>query len=78
MLTGTLFSGMDPSIEDIWQGIWWTWVTVATAGYGDVVPQSAAGKVCGAIVIMFGAGFFSLLTASFSAYFISRGEVEIE
>jgi voltage-gated potassium channel len=27
---------------------------------------------------MFGVGFFSLLTASFSAYFVSRGEVEIE
>ena len=32
----------------------------------------------GAIVILFGVGFFSLLTASFSAYFVSRGEIEIE
>jgi voltage-gated potassium channel len=78
LMSGLLISGIDPSIEDIWQGIWWAWVTVATVGYGDVVPQSAAGKVFGAIVIMFGLGFFSLLTASFSAYFISRGEVEIE
>jgi voltage-gated potassium channel len=30
------------------------------------------------VVILFGVGFFSLLTASFSAYFVSRGEVEIE
>jgi voltage-gated potassium channel len=78
LMSGLLISGIDPSIEDIWQGIWWAWVTVATVGYGDVVPQSAAGKVFGAIVIMFGLGFFSLLTASFSAYFITRGEVEIE
>jgi voltage-gated potassium channel len=34
--------------------------------------------VFGAVVILFGVGFFSLLTASFSAYFISRGEIEIE
>ena len=38
----------------------------------------AAGKVFGAVVILFGVGFFSLLTASFSAYFVSRGEIEIE
>jgi voltage-gated potassium channel len=78
LMSGLLIAGIDPTIENVWQGIWWAWVTVATIGYGDIVPQSTAGKVFGAVVILFGVGFFSLLTASFSAYFISRGEVEIE
>ena len=78
LMSGLLMAGIDPSIENVWQGIWWAWVTVATVGYGDTVPQSAAGKMFGAVVILFGVGFFSLLTASFSAYFISRGEMEIE
>jgi voltage-gated potassium channel len=78
LMSGILIAGIDPSIENVWQGIWWAWVTVATVGYGDTVPQSAAGKVFGAVVILFGVGFFSLLTASFSAYFVSRGEIEIE
>lgn len=78
LMSGLLIAGIDPGIEDVWEGIWWAWVTVATVGYGDVVPESVAGKVFGAVVILFGVGFFSLLTASFSAYFISRGEVEIE
>ena len=78
LMSGLIIAGIDPSIENMWQGIWWAWVTVATVGYGDVVPQSVAGKVFGAVVILFGVGFFSLLTASFSAYFVSRGEVEIE
>ncbi|MDB4575666.1 potassium channel family protein [bacterium] len=78
LISGLLMAGIDPAIENVWQGIWWAWVTVATVGYGDMVPQSTAGKVFGAVVILFGVGFFSLLTASFSAYFVSRGEVEIE
>jgi voltage-gated potassium channel len=78
LMSGLLIAGIDPGIEDIWQGIWWAWVTVATVGYGDTVPLGTAGKVFGAIVILFGVGFFSLLTASFSAYFVSRGEIEIE
>jgi voltage-gated potassium channel len=78
LMSGFLIAGIDPTIDSVWQGIWWAWVTVATIGYGDVVPQSTAGKVFGAIVILFGLGFFSLLTASFSAYFVSRGEMEIE
>ena len=78
LMSGFLITGIDPSIENVWQGIWWAWVTVATIGYGDIVPQSVAGKVFGAVVILFGVGFFSLLTAGFSAHFISRGEMEIE
>ena len=78
MMSGLIIAGIDPAIENVWHGIWWAWVTVATVGYGDTVPQSVAGKVFGSIVILFGVGFFSLLTASFSAYFISRGEAEIE
>jgi len=78
LMSGLLIAGIDPSIENVWEGLWWAWVTVATVGYGDIVPQSAAGKVFGAVVILFGVGFFSLLTASFSAYFVSRGEIEIE
>ena len=78
LMAGLLMAGIDPNIENVWQGIWWAWVTVSTVGYGDTVPVSTAGKILGAVVILFGVGFFSLLTASFSAYFVSRGEVEIE
>ena len=78
LMAGLLIAGIDPNIEDVWEGLWWAWVTVATIGYGDTVPTSGAGKVFGALVILFGVGFFSLLTASFSAYFVSRGEIEIE
>ena len=78
LISGLIMAGIDPAIEDVWQGLWWAWVTVATVGYGDIVPESTAGRVFGSLVILFGVGFFSLLTASFSAYFVSRGEVEIE
>ena len=78
LMSGLLIAGIDPNIENVWQGIWWAWVTISTVGYGDTVPLSVAGKVFGAVVILFGVGFVSLMTAGFSAYFISRGEVEIE
>ncbi|HFD79173.1 MAG TPA: ion transporter [Gammaproteobacteria bacterium] len=77
VMAGLLIAGIDPSIHSVWDGIWWAWVTVATVGYGDIVPHSPAGKIFGAILILFGVGFFSLLTANFSAYFVARGEKQI-
>ena len=77
-IAGVLMAGIDPAIKTPWDGIWWAWVTVTTVGYGDVVPVSIAGKVLASILMLFGLGLFSLLTASISVFFISRSEEEIE
>lgn len=77
VMAGTLIAGIDPGIDTAWDGIWWAWVTVSTVGYGDIVPESPAGKIFGAVLILLGLGLFSLLTANFSAFFISREEDKV-
>lgn len=74
IIGGIMIAGIDPAIGSIGKGLWWAWVTVTTVGYGDVVPSSDAGKLFGAFLILLGIGLFSLLTASFSAFFISKEE----
>ena len=74
IFSGIFIAGIDPAIDSLWDGIWWSWVTVTTVGYGDIVPSSAAGKIFGAILILLGIGLFSLLTANFSAFFINKEE----
>ena len=70
-------AAIDPAIETFWDGIWWAWVTVTTVGYGDLVPESPQGKVFGGLLMILGLGLFSLITASFSAFLISREEEEM-
>lgn len=74
VMAGFLIAGIDPAIETPWDGIWWAWVTVTTVGYGDVVPVSTEGRLFASVLILMGIGIFSLLTASFSAFFVSRDE----
>ncbi|MBI4966528.1 MAG: ion transporter [Rhodospirillales bacterium] len=40
--------------------MWWGVVTLTTVGYGDVVPQTALGKLVGALTTMLGFGMFAL------------------
>src|SRR5205085_6710733 len=40
--------------------LWWAIVTLTTTGYGDVVPQSFAGRLLAGIVMMSGLGIFGL------------------
>ena len=74
MMSGVLIAGIDPNIDTVWEGLWWAWVTVTTVGYGDIVPGSVLGKLFGALLILLGVALFTLLTASFSAFFISKDE----
>jgi voltage-gated potassium channel len=51
--------------------VWWSIVTLATVGYGDVVPHTAWGRVVGSVVIVFGVTFLSFLTAVVTSYFVT-------
>jgi len=78
VLSGIIMSRIDPSIGSVWDGMWWSWVTMATVGYGDVVPHTGAGRLFGALVILFGVVLISLLTANLSAFFIGSDVEKIE
>jgi voltage-gated potassium channel len=55
-------------------GVWWSIVTLATVGYGDIVPTTPWGRVVGGVVILFGVTFLSFLTATVTSLFVSKDQ----
>lgn len=53
--------------------LWWSIVTLATIGYGDLVPITVAGKICAAFTAIFGVGIFALPTAILTGAVIEAG-----
>jgi voltage-gated potassium channel len=78
VMSGIIISRIDPSIGTVWDGMWWAWVTMSTVGYGDVVPHSAAGRLFGSLLILFGVVLLSLLTANLAAFFIGSNVEKVE
>lgn len=78
MLSGLVMAAIEPTVMSPWDGIWWAWVTVTTVGYGDIVPQTPAGKLFGSLLILLGVALFALMTASFSSFFIGRDVSRVE
>lgn len=62
--------------ETYGDAVWWAIVTLATVGYGDIVPTSTWGRVVGSVVIVFGVTFISFLTATVTSYFVSAQQEE--
>ena len=52
--------------------MWWALQTVTTVGYGDVVPADTEGRIIGAILMLQGIGFITVIAASVTATLIEQ------
>ncbi len=66
VISGTLVYVAESRIEDttfvdIPAGMWWAIVTLTTTGYGDMVPQTAWGRIIAVLTMFCGLALFALL-----------------
>lgn len=57
----------DKYIIGIWEGLWYSIVTVTTVGYGDKVPQKALSKFVAVFVMLIGIGVAGIAMSQLSA-----------
>ena len=77
VVVGVVMRSIDPKdFHSVGEAIWWAIVTLATVGYGDVVPHSPWGRVLGSVVIIFGVTFLAFLTATVTSLFVSSEQRE--
>jgi voltage-gated potassium channel len=58
------------NFHSLGDGLWWALQTVTTVGYGDVVPRSGTSRVIGAVVMISGIAFLTVITAAVTAALI--------
>jgi len=56
----------------ILDAVYWAVVTIATVGYGDVVPSSPVAKLLALVIILSGPALLSLLTASMASMLVEK------
>lgn len=76
IVSGAIFAALEH--RDFSTGLWYSLVTITTVGYGDVVPYTEKGRIFGAILILFGVIFFSLITANIAAFLVGAGQRRTE
>jgi voltage-gated potassium channel len=54
---------IDPAFDTFPQALWFAVTTVSTVGYGDYVPESGAGRVVAAALMLTGLGLIPLITS---------------
>ena len=59
----------DPSMNSLFDSLWFVVSSLTTVGYGDVLPDSMIGKVISLILLIVGVLIFSAITAALASYF---------
>lgn len=60
------------NIKTAEDAIWWSYCTITTVGYGDKYPVTMEGKIIAMILMTFGVGIFSTMTAYISSTFVKK------
>jgi len=71
LVCGIVIRFVDPGdFSSVGQGLWWAVQTVTTVGYGDIVPHHVSGRLVGAVLMLSGIGFLTVVTAVITAAFL--------
>ena len=62
--------GVNPAVESPLDAFWWGLSTMTTVGYGDVFPTTGEGRLAAAVLMIFGIGLYSIITATVTSFLI--------
>ena len=64
---------LEPEVFDTFpHALWFSITTVTTVGYGDVVPESAAGRLVASALMLTGLGLIPLITSVVVSILVSQ------
>jgi voltage-gated potassium channel len=64
-------SWLEPKLS-VTDGLWWSIVTLATVGYGDISPSTLGGRIIGVIDMIVGIGVLAALSATLASILVER------
>jgi voltage-gated potassium channel len=59
----------NPGFKTFGDALWWGIVTLTTVGYGDIVPNTTAGRAAGVMIMITGIAVLGLLAGSLASFF---------
>ena len=64
----------NPGFATFGDALWWGIVTLTTVGYGDIVPKTQQGRVCGVFLMLTGVATLGIISGTLASFFKSAKE----
>lgn len=66
--------GINPAVRGFWDSMWWSIITAATVGYGDIYPHTTGGRIIAIILLVVGIGTFGAYAATLASWMTRKRE----
>lgn len=60
---------IEPGFDSYGDALWWTVVTTTTVGYGDLYPETDAGRIIASVLMFVGIGLIGVVTGTVASFF---------
>lgn len=71
-LSGGIIFRVEDGVPTFFDGIWFSFVTMTTVGYGDFIPITVTGRIVSIFLMIVGVGFVSILSGGIASFLISQ------
>ena len=67
------------NVLSYFDALWWSYCTVTTVGYGDIIPMTNLGRIIGIMTMLVGTGMFITFLGIFTELLLENEDlIEIE
>lgn len=60
------------NIANVWQGWWWSFITLATVGYGDKFPVTPEGQWIAVVIVLTGIALIGTISGTLASWFVEN------
>lgn len=60
------------AINNLFDALWWSIVTITTVGYGDITPATIGGRVVAILLMAYGVGLIGMFTAAIASSILEK------
>lgn len=78
LISSFLLVKYEPQINNIFEGIWYCFVSFTTIGFGDIVATTVIGRIITVIITLYGMVIVALITGVLINYYQEVNKIKIK
>lgn len=78
LISSFLLTKFEPQIDNVFEGVWYCFITFTTIGFGDIVATTLIGRIITIIIALYGMFIVSLITGVLINYYQEINKIKVK